>query len=84
MWYPNEGAWEFQGGGNDEPHYIWQPESSNELGGDPVELKLKPPIKGNFLAVLVSLNLEEGLVGQGPRGHAGWCWCLRHTVGLVL
>lgn len=48
---------------------MWQPEASGELGGGPVELKLKPPRKGCFLAVLVALNSEEGpegmLVGAG-------------------
>lgn len=37
----------------------------------PVEQKLRPPRKGCHLAVLVSLRLEEGLVGPGPRPEVG-------------
>ena len=41
--------------------------------------------EGVILAMLVSLNLEEGLVGQGPREHADWCGVSEgHTVRLVL
>lgn len=81
MWYPNEGAREFQGGGNDEPYQMLHREASGELRGDPVELKVRPPRKGCHSAVLMFLNLKKGLkdpgtLGQGSRGNAGWCWCL--------
>lgn len=75
-WYPNEKV--FQGVGNDQPRQMWQPEATNELGGGPLDLKLRPPGKG-----LAGASVPE--FGGGDcvsrtqtleRGRAGWCWCL--------